>query len=79
VAALSITLVLYRFSALKAGILAGYELAFAWGLSWWAFRAGNLIIDPLYPSLVILLVYASALALALVQGGHRSGHRLRRA
>ena len=78
-AALGITLVLYCFSALKAGILAGYALAFAWGLSWWAFRADNLIIDPLFPSLVILPVYVSALVLAFVQSERRSGHRLRRA
>ncbi|HTZ79679.1 MAG TPA: CHASE2 domain-containing protein [Stellaceae bacterium] len=51
---------LRRSSVLRSGILAGYALAFAWGLSWWAFRSAHLLIDPLYPSLVILLVFASS-------------------
>lgn len=71
ISTLSIALVLLRFGALKAGILAGYGLAFAWGLSWWAFRAADLLVDPVYPSLVILLVYMSAAALTYAWAGRR--------
>ena len=56
-------LLLYFFDALKAGILAAYALAFAWGLSWWGFRAADLLFDPIYPSLVIPLAYVSSTVL----------------
>jgi len=52
-----------HFSLLKSAILVGYALAFAWGLAWWAFRSAHLLLDPFYPSVIILLVFASSAVL----------------
>ena len=46
-----------RIGALPSAVLGGASVAAAFGASWLAFRHAQLLIDPVYPWLVITLVY----------------------
>src|SRR5262249_34685892 len=66
--ALILALALPRLGAVGAGAFAAFALVLAWGGAWWAYRAPHLLLDPAYPSLVILLIYGTS----TIQGYLRS-------
>jgi adenylate cyclase len=68
ISALMLAVSLPRLGVVTAGALAVFALLAAWGGSWWVYRSPHLLLDPAYPSLVILLVYGSS----TVQGYLRS-------
>jgi adenylate cyclase len=67
-AALILALTLPRLGAAASGAFAALALIVAWSGAWWAYRAPHLLIDPAYPSLVILLIYGTS----TIQGYLRS-------
>ena len=66
--ALLLALTLPRLGAAAAGAFATLALIVAWSGAWWAYRSPHLLIDPAYPSLVILLIYGTS----TIQGYLRS-------
>jgi adenylate cyclase len=66
--ALILALVLPRLGAAAAGAFAALALIVAWSGAWWTYRSPHILLDPAYPSLVILLVYGSS----TIQGYLRS-------
>ena len=66
--ALLLALTLPRFGAVASGAFAALALVVAWSGAWWAYRSPHLLIDPAYPSLVILLIYGTS----TIQGYLRS-------
>ena len=66
--ALMLALALPRLGVAVAGAFAALALIVAWTGAWWAYRAPHLLIDPAYPSLVILLIYGTS----TIQGYLRS-------
>jgi adenylate cyclase len=66
--ALMLALVLPRLGDAAAGAFAALALIVAWSGAWWAYRAPQLLIDPAYPSLIILLIYGTS----TIQGYLRS-------
>jgi adenylate cyclase len=66
--ALILALTLPRYGAVAAGLMATLALIVAWTAAWWAYRVPHLLIDPAYPTLVILLIYGTA----TIQGYLRS-------
>jgi adenylate cyclase len=67
-AAVILALALPRLGPLGAGALAALVLAGAWTGAWWGYRSPHILLDPAYPSLVILLIYGSS----TIQGYLRS-------
>ncbi|HXP75794.1 MAG TPA: adenylate/guanylate cyclase domain-containing protein [Stellaceae bacterium] len=67
-AALILAVALPRLGAAAAGAFAALALIVAWSGAWWLYRSPHLLLDPAYPSLVILLVYGSS----TIQGYLRS-------
>ena len=66
--ALILAVALPRLGAAPAGAFAALALIVAWSGAWWVYRAPHLLIDPAYPSLVILLIYGTS----TIQGYLRS-------
>lgn len=54
---LFLILFLPRGGAIRCAIIGLAAIAFAMGLSWYAFDKGHLLIDPVFPSVVVLLIY----------------------
>ncbi len=57
---IALTLALPRTGAWLSAVFGLLALVLAVGASWYAFSAYQLLIDPVYPSLVILIVYGTA-------------------
>ncbi len=72
--ALILALALPRLGAAASGGFAALAVLGAWGGAWWTYRGPHLLLDPAYPSLVILLIYGSA----TIQGYLRSERARRR-
>jgi adenylate cyclase len=67
-AAVILALALPRLGATGAGAFAALVLVIAWIAPWWSYRSAHVLLDPAYPSLVILLIYGSS----TIQGYLRS-------
>jgi adenylate cyclase len=67
-AALILALALPRLGPVGAGALAALVLIGPWTGAWMSYRSAHILIDPAYPSLVILLIYGSS----TIQGYLRS-------
>jgi len=65
--ALLLALTLPRLGA-AAGVFAVLALIAAWSGAWWSYRSAHQLVDPAYPTLVILLIYGSS----TIQGYLRS-------
>jgi adenylate cyclase len=59
-ASLALVLLLPRVGALWSAALGAAALALAIGASWYAFAEHRLLIDPVYPAIVVILVYGVA-------------------
>jgi adenylate cyclase len=59
-AALILALALPRLGPVGAGALAALVLIGPWTGAWWSYRSAHILLDPAYPSLVILLIYGSS-------------------
>ena len=57
---IGLTLALPRIGALSSAVLGGTSMAIAFGTSWLLFEHAQLLIDPVYPWVVITLVYLVA-------------------
>ena len=57
---IALILVLPHTGAWLSAFLGLFSLVTAVGVSWYAFSAYQLLVDPVYPSLVVLLVYGTA-------------------
>ena len=53
-------LILPSAGAIRCALIGLAAIAFAFGLSWWAFTRWHLLTDPVFPSLVILLIYLTS-------------------
>src|SRR5260370_19058697 len=59
-AALILACALPRLCPAGAGALAALVLIGPWTGAWWSYRSAHILLDPAYPSLVILLIYGSS-------------------
>lgn len=54
---LGLIILMPRIGAALCAALAGAGVAAAFGLTWWAYTSKQVLIDPMSPSLVVLLIY----------------------
>jgi adenylate cyclase len=74
IAGLCLTLLLTRGSATAGAALAGASVGIAWAGSWYAFGTFRLLVDPVYPTVVIAMVYSTQTLLGYhrTQTAHRA-------
>jgi adenylate cyclase len=75
---IGLILALPRIGALPSAVLGGASVAIAFGASWLLFRHAQLLIDPVFPCVVITLVYVVSMLVAYLRTKERQ-RRIRNA
>jgi len=73
-----IAFLIYRLGALGSAVLCGIAIAAVIGISWYAFKSLNLLVDPIYPALALAAIYLAG-TLVIFLRTERERNRVRNA